>query len=114
MTVSETEIIDQYRCLALEWAELRGDPKKANKVFKQHHAYYKQVRDLPAGQAALLVLLSDPEPSVRLLAATHALRFAEREAVPVLNALERSAGVYAMDAEYTLTNFREGRLDLDW
>jgi hypothetical protein len=29
-------------------------------------------------------------------------------------ALERSDDVYAIDAKYTLMNFRSGRLDLDW
>lgn len=114
MTAARAEIRDHYRGLALEWAAARSDPKKANRIFRRHHAYYKSIRDIPDGQQALLELLSDPEPSVRVLAATHALTFAPEPAGAVLSELEQGADVYAVDAKYTLINFRTGRLDLDW
>lgn len=114
MTLTEGEIIDRYRQLSLEWAGFRDDSKKANRVFKEHHAYYKEIRELPEGQRALCALLVDPEAPVRLLAATHSLSFAPTEAESVLIQLERDGDVYAIDAKYTLMNFRSGRLDLDW
>lgn len=114
MSVTDAEIVERYRDLTMEWAALRDDPKKANRIFRRHHAYYKEIRDLPEGQRALRALLSAPEAPVRLLAATHSLRFAPAEAEPILMELESSGDIYAMDAKYTLLNFRAGRLDLDW
>lgn len=114
MNVSEEQILDRYRELAVQWSRLRDDPKKANRVFKRHHAYYKEIRGVPEGQRALRVLLNDPEAAVRLLAATHLLPLAANEAEPVLTELERGGDIYALDAKYTLMNFRAGRLDLDW
>jgi len=114
VNVSEQQILDRYRELAVQWAGLRDDPKKANRVFKLHHAYYQEIRGTPEGQRALRALLKDPEAAVRLLAATHLLPFAANEAEPVLMELERGGDVYAMDAKYTLMNHRAGRLDLDW
>lgn len=114
MSASEIEIADRYRELTMKWAALRDNPKKANRIFKSHHAYYKEIRDLPQGQRALRSLLTAPEVPVRLLAATHSLRFAPNEAEPVLMELERTDDVYAMDAKYTLMTFRAGRLNLDW
>jgi hypothetical protein len=100
--------------MALEWAAARDDPKRANRIFKKHQAFYKEIRDLEDGKRALESLLGDPEPPVRLLAATHSLRLVPDLAQAVLAELERGAGVYAMDAKYTLINYRAGRLDLDW
>ena len=114
MTTTPREVLDPYRALALEWAALRDDPKKANRAFRKHHAYYKEIRDLPDGRRALLTLLGDAEVPVRLLAATHALPFAAADAEPILVALESSDDIYAMDAKNTLLSFREGRLSLDW
>mgnify|MGYP000875917231 CR=1 FL=1 len=114
MSTSEIEIADRYRELTMKWAALRDDPKKANRIFKSHHAYYKLIRELPEGQSALRSLLTAPEAPVRLLAATHSLRFAPSEAERVLTELESAGDVYALDAKYTLMSFRKGRLDLDW
>lgn len=114
MNVSEQQILARYRELAVQWSNLRDDPKKANRVFKRHHAYYKEIRSLVEGQRALRALLNDPEAAVRLLAATHLLPVDANEAEPVLMELERGGDAYAMDAKYTLLNYRTGRLDLDW
>lgn len=114
MNVSEQQIRDRYRELAVQWASLREDPKKANRVFKRHYAYNKEIRSVPAGQRALRTLLNDPEAAARLLAATHLLPLAANEAEPVLMELERGGDLYAMDAKCTLMNYRTGRLDLDW
>jgi len=114
MSATEVEIAERYRELALEWASLRDYPKKANILFKKHHAYFKEIRGLPQGQRALRSLLDDAEVPVRLLAATHSLSFAATEAEGVLRQLERGEDVYAMDAKYTLISYRAGNLDLDW
>ena len=114
MTLSEAEILERYRILALDWAAAKREPKKANRNFKKHHDFYTEIRDLEVGRRVIESLLDDPEPPVRLLAATHALPFASARAEAVLGDLERGSGVYAMDAKYTLMNFRTGKINLDW
>lgn len=114
MTLTTVEIRDRYRAEVLAWAAAKDDSKKANRLFKEHHAFYKEIRGLPEGQQALESLLSDPEPPVRLLAATHLLRIEPARAEPVLRGLQADSGLYAVDAKYTLINFRTGKLNLDW
>jgi hypothetical protein len=43
-------------------------------------------------------------------AAFHALEFAPKEAVPVLEALSKSRGISGFDAEITLKEWRKGTL----
>jgi len=114
MTLTQQEIRDRYRTEALAWAAAKDDPKKANRLFKRHHAFYKQIRELPEGRAALGSLLDDEDPSVRLLAATHLLPLQSDQAQRVLAELETGNGLYALDAKYTLSTFKAGKLNLDW
>lgn len=114
MTAQIAEIREQYRSLALAWAAAHANPSEANRLFKQHHAYYKMIRDTPEGRAAILSLLDDPDASVRSLAGTHALRIDPVRAEPVLEQLASGGGYTGVDAKYTLIKFRAGRLNLDW
>ncbi|NIK62302.1 hypothetical protein BJY22_008019 [Kribbella shirazensis] len=45
MRVDEAEILDRYRILALEWAGAKHDPRKANRLFRIHHRFYKEIRE---------------------------------------------------------------------
>jgi hypothetical protein len=109
-----TDLRDAYRQLAVEWSEARDDPKLANRLFRAHHSLYKEMRESPAGQLAILGLLHDIDDAVSLLAATHSLAWNRKAAVDVLRDLEQRGNLYAMDAEYTLKSYLEGKLDLDW
>ena len=109
-----SRIRERYRSLAVEWAEARDEPKVANKLFRQHHNFYKEVRTTPAGQQAIVGLLGDVLDPVRLLAATHSLTWQPEAACEVLADLEAAGNLYSIDAEFTLKAFRGGRLDLDW
>lgn len=108
------EIQLRYRRLALEWLAASGDANRANRIFKRHHTYYKEIRNTPDGQYAIEGLLSDPVPEIRLLAATHCLRIVPNAAVSVLEDLAAGTGRAAIDAIYTLESYRKGRLNLDW
>ncbi|MGH9169880.1 MAG: hypothetical protein ACRD0Z_03260 [Acidimicrobiales bacterium] len=108
------EIRDRYRRLAIEWSEARDDPTLANRRFRAHHSFYKDVRKSAEGQLAISGLLGDLDDAVRLLAATHSLGWNRDAAVEVLSELERGTNLYALDAEYTLKSFLEGKLNLDW
>lgn len=69
---------------------------------------------LEVGHRVIESLLDDPEPPLRLLAATHALPLASARAAAVVSVLEHAGGDYTADAKYTLNNYRSGRLSLDW
>jgi hypothetical protein len=113
-SASVEEIQADYRQMVVDWAEARDDPPLANKLFKKHHSFYKSIRDSTDGQTAVRRLLADPDDAVRLLAATHSLRWAREEAVRTLEELEQLSNLYAVDAKYTLKAFRDGKLNLDW
>jgi hypothetical protein len=105
----------QYRALVIDWDAAKGTPGKANQIFSTHHALYKRLRDWPAGREAITGLLDDPVTAARLVAATHSLRWEPERAQRVLEEIEQQpAGLYAVDAKWTLRPYRAGTLNLDW
>jgi hypothetical protein len=118
--VSEAETVaslrGEYRAMATEWDAVKANPQQANRAFDALHACYKRLRDSPAGRQAIIGLLDDPAIAVRLLAATHCLAWESSRAQSVLEAIEHepTAGLYAVDAKWTLRSYRQGKLNLDW
>jgi uncharacterized protein DUF2019 len=108
------ELRAEYRALAVEWGEARDSPERANRLFKAHHALYRQIRESAAGREAITGLLDDPVTAVRVLAATHSLAWESSRAVRALEDIEQEDGLYAVDAKWTLRSYRNGKLDLDW
>src|SRR4051794_11539181 len=104
----------EYRALAKVWDAARSDPKKANTIFKKHHALYKLLRETGDGRAAIAGLLDDPVTPVRSLAATHSLAWEPDRAQRVLEQIAQEMSTYGTTAKYTLMEYREGTLDLDW
>jgi Domain of unknown function (DUF2019) len=113
-TGTVTAMRTQYRTMAIDWDAARDDAQKANRLFKAHHALYKEIRDSPAGRQAISGLLDDPVTVVRLLAATHSLQWQPQRAQVVLEEIERESNLYAVDAKWTLRSFHNGKLNLDW
>ena len=107
-------LVERYRLLAEEWAELQGDAKRANRLFDQHHEVAKRLRGAEEGRSGIQALLAHSQDGVRLLAATDTLAWAPDAAVPVLEQLESGPGLHAISAKYTLKSYRDGKLDLDW
>jgi hypothetical protein len=105
---------DVYRRQLVEWAESQGDPKRANRLFREHHEYYKSIRGSEEGRAAISGLLTDPVEAVCLVAATHSLAWDEPKAIAVLDDLQTHPNLFSVDAKYTLKSYRDGRLNLDW
>jgi hypothetical protein len=86
---SVDELRNQYRDLVLAWETERDNPNKANKISRRHHAFYKSIRDSAEGRGAIVGLMGDPVTAVRLLAATHSLRWLPERAESVLEHIER-------------------------
>lgn len=89
-----------------------GDSRKANAAHLTIASTYRELRarGLDA-QRALLPLLDDPRPGVRLWAGAHALEFAAAEGERALLALSaRQGSLVAFGASMTLRVWREGKL----
>ncbi|HEX9695408.1 MAG TPA: hypothetical protein VGB64_03735 [Actinomycetota bacterium] len=114
MTNNIGELGARYRQLALGWDAAREDPEEANRLLREQHALYKQMRESTAGRAAISALLTDEAAAVRLSAATHSLAWDHERAEKVLEDLQQESSLLAVDAKWTLRSFRIGKLDLDW
>lgn len=109
------ELSAEYRRLAVAWGDARDEAAVANKIFTKHHEVAKILRLSAAGRTAIEKLLNDPEPVVRLVAATDALLWAEGKARQVLESLDQDEpGLIGFDAKWTLQTFDAGELNLDW
>jgi hypothetical protein len=88
-----------------------GDVAKANRAHGEVVASYKALRDA-GGLAAVLGLLDDDNPAVRLTAATHALASSLEpdRAEAVLDALVDERQGIGFTAEMTLDLWRRGKL----
>ena len=114
--LSIEELVASYRATALAWDSLQSDPKKANRVFRDLHGIYKNLRTSEAGRYGIITLMDDPSVAVRLMAAAHSLAWVPEKAEGVLRAIEDdpTAGLHSISAKYTLSEFRAGRLSHDW
>lgn len=92
-------------------ATLDGNYRKANRHHDALAAVYRELRSRgTAAQRSLLGLLNHPNAGVRCWAAAHALEFAPDEGEPVLEALTKTPGIFALDAEMALQEWRKGAL----
>ena len=114
MKSEATDLLDQYRQLALAWDAAKARPKEANRIFDQHHKVYKQLRETERGRTGIASLLCDSEVVVRLLAATHSLEWAKERAERAREGLSAGSEQCSFDAKWTLRAFRDGKLDLGW
>jgi hypothetical protein len=89
--------------------------KEGNEFTRTIQAYVLSIRDSAAGRQAVEALLRDTSPSVRLEAATSALKWNAKLALPVLEDLARhDKGLPGFEAKVFVREFEAGRLDLDW
>jgi hypothetical protein len=106
---------NRYRAMVVAWDAAHDNSDDANRIFKDHHAFYKAIRNSSAGREAITGLLDDPVTAVRLLAATHSLQWEPQRAQNVLKEIEEQEGnLYAVDAKWTLRSYRNDKLNLDW
>jgi hypothetical protein len=88
-----------------------GDHRRANRAYRQlAKAHATLMSQGAAGEAVLRALLSSANPSVRVWAATHSLRFATGEAECALEALAEEPGAVGFDARVILAQWRAGTL----
>ena len=112
--MSEHDAQERYRAAVLTWDEAHAEPSRANRHFDSLHALYKEMRQSAEGRSAIVGLLRDPVPAVRLCAATHVLPWSPLLAEPVLEELAQEETLHAVSAKWTLRSHRAGTLNLDW
>jgi len=88
-----------------------GNYKAGNKAFDLINAIYAELRHRGAqAQRALLPLLNDPDPGIRLWAASHALDFSPTDGEHVLEDLIPIGKFLGLCAKTTLEEWRKGQL----
>jgi hypothetical protein len=113
MTSDVPTLIAAYRAAAFEHgaATDAGDHRKANRHHGVIAGIYRELRNRGGDAcAALLPLLDDISPYVRLWTAAHALTFAPERWEPVLRRLAQAQGLVGFDAEMTLRELAAGTL----
>jgi Domain of unknown function (DUF2019) len=109
---STDELVARYRDAARGHGEAirQGDSRTANRDADVVASVYRELRERQR-ESVLLILLEDPDPSVRGWAGAHALEFAPTEGEPVMEALvTEGEGIEGFNAEITLEEWRAGRL----
>ncbi len=108
-----TLVSDYREAAAAQWASIfGGKPKAAYKHSDKVVKMYTELRRRgDAARSALLPLLEDSDPGVRVWAAAHALEFAPEKAEPILiDLVQKPRGPTATIARYTLQQWRDGTL----
>lgn len=103
------EQLAAYRTQAERWGRAEGNARRANAAFEELEALHAVLRKSAAGRAGITALVADDLPSVRLLAASHALEWDEAAALPALEAIAAGTGLASLVAQHTLEAFRADR-----
>jgi len=110
MTSEEVDVLrEQYRSAAERTV---GAPAPViNRWVAEVERCYKFLKNTDEGRNALLSLLEDSHPQVRIWAARHCLQWDPVRARDVLEELVRkNEAMYGFTAKYTLKEFDKGRL----
>jgi hypothetical protein len=95
-------------------AILRGDAKTGNKHAKRRIRAVKALQALgDEGRDALIPLMYEGRPDVRVVAAAYLLRYRHDDARRVLEELARGQGLAAFGAQECLKRWEEGAWQLD-
>jgi Domain of unknown function (DUF2019) len=87
-----------------------GDHGTTNKQYKRYDRLRKLLEQQgDAGRDAIRGLLRHPSPWVRMVAASTCLKFDEKEATRILEALEKETGIVGFDAKMVLREWRAER-----
>ncbi len=101
-------VVAQDECLE------RADAKTGNKHANRQFAAFRKLKAMgDSGREALAVLLRDPRPNVRAMAAAFLLRYKTAEALAVLREVSQGRGMTAFGASEAIKRWEEGPWQLD-
>lgn len=116
MTVNDAvkEVLARYREAAIGAATFAtSNPNESYKWAKTLIRCYRTLCDSVEGKNGIIALMSDDNPYVRGIAASHSLQWVPDEARVVLEALLHDDGPGAFEAKWTLIEYDEGNLKFD-
>ena len=108
------KLVEEFAaCVMAQEAEIeRG--RGGNKYARRYIAAFEKLRAHGnPGREALTVLLDHNSPTVRVAAAAYLLRYCAFKARRVLKAEANGTGISAINAQYTLLNWKNGTWALD-
>ena len=92
----------------------RGDAKTGNKHARRRITAFRKLRAMgDSGREALAVLLRDPRPNVRTMAAAYLLRYKTADALAVLREAAKGRGMIAFESGEAIKRWEEGTWQLD-
>ncbi|MGG5578833.1 DUF2019 domain-containing protein [Myroides sp. C15-4] len=111
--MTKENIKTKFLIETIEWGKAIavGDKKKANKLHKKIQDLYNKAKELNHTNV-FSELLSEPDESVRLWAATFTLNLFPDLAERTLEDLSELTSITGLSAETTLDLWRQGMLDL--
>ena len=107
------EIINYYAESARQYGQLmdQGEFNEAIQFFDQNEKAFRiLLRIGKHGAFALLNLLSDDSPHVRISAATHLLSTYRQQALDVLEAMATETGFQGFNAQVVLDDLKKGNI----
>jgi hypothetical protein len=109
------KLIERYRTTAKICYDDDTPTRQANSAMLRNHKCYLQLRESVEGRQAIMALMDDAEPEVRLVAATHSLFWDEARARHAIEQLcGDQIGLLALHAVMTLHMYNQGRIDFEW
>ncbi|WP_313200380.1 hypothetical protein [Rhizobium sp.] len=114
MNSDTAELLRVYRTNALLHREgtEAGNSRKANRAYEKIISAYRLLDQSEQGKTNLKSLLADDDCGVRVWAATHTLKYAESDALAVLDAISQGKGLVSFGAETVAKLWRAGELQL--
>jgi hypothetical protein len=107
-------LLEAFRTAALAAANL-SNAAAQNKASRRVQEIYKELRTTEEGRKAIISLIVDPSPEVRLPAAARCLQWVPAKARSVLEALrDDEIFPYSFDAEMALEEFEKGNLSFEY
>jgi len=108
-----SQLVSRFRQSAIRAADLSDTPSQ-HRAAKEVQACYQELRLSEEGREALIALISDPSPYVRLCAASRSLQWEPGVARVALESLRDNDGPGAFEAKWTLREYDEGNLSFDY
>jgi hypothetical protein len=108
------KLLETYRANAVLHREgtEAGNSRKTNRAHEKIRSAYKLLDQSEQGRSALKSLLADADCGVRVWAATHTLKYAEGDALAILDAISQDKGLTSFNAEMVAKLWRAGELKL--
>ncbi|GEM_PF-3501939 len=95
-------MLAEYRRLSEQRGKLKLSPSRSNPLMVKIQALFQEIRLTSEGRAGIVALLDDPDVPVRLMAASHVLKWDPEKAIPALEGIDALRGDDGFNANMLL------------